>query len=97
MDTIPLFDLKAQYRSIRDEVRTVIDGVLESGEFILGEAVERFERDFATYLGINHAVGVGSGLDGLRLALQAAGVCPGDEVIIPVNTFISRRLSPFRP
>lgn len=90
---VPFVDLKAQYQTIRDEVRTAIDNVLESTQFILGDAVERFEGEFATYLGVKHAIGVGSGLDALRFALEASGVGPGDEVIIPANTFIATALA----
>jgi len=93
MNTIPLLDLKAEYHVIQDAVRSAIDNVLESGQFILGEAVEQFERNFANYLGIRHAIGVGSGLDALRLALEAAGVRPGDNVIIPANTYIATALA----
>ena len=91
--TIPFVDLKAQYQTIRNEVRTKIDAVLESTQFILGDAVEQFESDFANYLGVKHAIGVGSGLDALRIALDAAGVGAGDEVIIPANTFIATALA----
>lgn len=89
---VPFVDLKAQYQTIRDEVRSEVDNVFESTQFILGDAVEKFERDFAAYLGAKHVVGVGSGLDALRLALEAAGVGAGDEVIIPANTFIATAL-----
>lgn len=90
---VPFVDLKAQYHSIRDEVRAEVDNVFESTQFILGDAVEKFERDFADYLGVKHVLGVGSGLDALRLALEAAGVGAGDEVIIPANTFIATALA----
>jgi dTDP-4-amino-4,6-dideoxygalactose transaminase len=90
---VPFVDLKAQYQSIRDEVRAEVDNVFESTQFILGDAVEKFERDFADYLGVKHVLGVGSGLDALRLALEAAGVGAGDEVIIPANTFIATALA----
>lgn len=89
---VPFVDLKAQYQTIRDEVRAEVDNVFESAQFILGDAVEKFERDFASYLGVKHVIGVGSGLDALRLALEAAGVGAGDEVIIPANTFIATAL-----
>jgi dTDP-4-amino-4,6-dideoxygalactose transaminase len=90
---VPFVDLKAQYKSIRDEVRAEVDNVFESTQFILGDAVEKFERDFADYLGVKHVLGVGSGLDALRLALEAGGVGAGDEVIIPANTFIATALA----
>ena len=90
---VPFVDLKAQYQSIRDEIRAEVDNVFESTQFILGDAVSKFEKDFAGYLGVKHVIGVGSGLDALRLALEAAGVGAGDEVIIPANTFIATALA----
>ncbi len=90
---VPFVDLKAQYQTIRDEIRTEIDRVLESTQFILGDAVQTFEREFAQYIGVKHAIGVASGLDALRIALLAAGVGSGDEVIIPANTFIATALA----
>lgn len=93
METVPFVDLKAQYRSIADDVQREMARVLESTQFILGDAVSEFERAFATYLGVDHAVGVGSGLDALRLALEALGIGPGDEVIIPANTYIATALA----
>ena len=90
---VPFVDLKAQYQTIRDEIRAEVDNVFESTQFILGDAVEKFERDFAGFLGVKHVLGVGSGLDALRLALEAAGVGAGDEVIIPANTFIATALA----
>lgn len=90
---VPFVDLKAQYQTIRDEVRAEVDNVFESTQFILGDAVEKFERDFAAYLGCKHVIGVGSGLDALQIALEAAGVGAGNEVIIPANTFIATALA----
>lgn len=87
--TIPFVDLRAQYESIREEVTTAVSATLERGDFILGEAVARFERDFARYCGVKHAIGVSSGTDAIRLALVACGIGPGDEVITPANTYIA--------
>jgi dTDP-4-amino-4,6-dideoxygalactose transaminase len=86
---IPFVDLKAQYRSIRDEVRPAIDAVLESCEFTLGSEVAAFEREFAAFVGSPHGIGVNSGTSALHLALLAAGVGPGDEVITVPFTFIA--------
>jgi dTDP-4-amino-4,6-dideoxygalactose transaminase len=86
---IPLVDLKAQYRQIKDEVRAAIDGVLESGQFVLGEEVAAFEREFAAFSGTRHAVAVNSGTSALHLALLAAGVGSGDEVITVTFTFVA--------
>lgn len=85
---IPYVELKTQFKSIEQEIRAAIDAVLESGWFILGEQVRAFEREFAAYLGAGHAVGVASGTDAIHLALRAAGVGPGDEVITVPNTCV---------
>jgi len=73
---------------MRERIDEAVGRVLNRGWFILGREVESFEREFADYLGARHAVGVGSGTDALHLALVAAGVRPGDEVIAPANTCI---------
>lgn len=86
---IPFIDLKAQYAGIREEVRAAIDKVLESGQFILGDEVERFEEEFAEYCGAKYGVAVNSGTSALHLALLAAGVGPGDEVITVPSTFVA--------
>ncbi|MBM4420038.1 MAG: DegT/DnrJ/EryC1/StrS family aminotransferase [Chloroflexi bacterium] len=86
---IPLVDLKAQYRAIKDEVRTAIDGVLESMQLTIGPNVRAFDDEFAAYCGTKHSVGVGSGTDALHLALRALGVGVGDEVITVSFTFFA--------
>lgn len=91
--SVPFVDLRAQYRSIAPEVGQAIQGVLNRADFILGEEVERFEAEFAAFVGAEHAVGVGSGLAALELALHAYGIGPGDEVITPANTFIATVLA----
>ena len=75
------------------ELLPAIEELLARGDFILGEAVERFEQEFAQWIGVEHAVGVGSGLDALRLALLALGIGPGDEVILQANTFVATALA----
>ncbi|MCC6486743.1 MAG: DegT/DnrJ/EryC1/StrS family aminotransferase [Candidatus Hydrogenedentes bacterium] len=85
---IPYVELKTQFKAIETEIRAAIDTVLESGWFILGEQVRAFEQEFAAYLGVEHAVGVASGTDAIHLALRAAGVGPGDEVITAPNTCV---------
>ena len=87
--SVPFVDLKAQYRSIRAEIDSAIHEVVESCSFVLGPAVERFESEFAEYLGVDHVVGINSGTMALQLALLALGVRPGDEVIVPAHTFIA--------
>ncbi|WP_249152982.1 DegT/DnrJ/EryC1/StrS aminotransferase family protein [Bradyrhizobium sp. AUGA SZCCT0240] len=86
---IPFVDLKAQYETLKDEVADAIRGVLDSAQFIGGEAVASFERDFASYCQVSYARGVASGTDALHLALRAFGVGHGDEVITTAHTFIA--------
>lgn len=84
---LPLFDTGAQLHEVREEVNRAIAGVVESGRFILGPEVEAFEREFAAYLGVRHAVGVANGTDAITIALRALGVGPGDDVVVPSFTF----------
>jgi dTDP-4-amino-4,6-dideoxygalactose transaminase len=87
--TISFVDLSAQYRNIGPEIEPVVREIMASGRFILGPELARFEGEFAAYCGVSSAVGVASGTDALHLALEALGLGPGDEVIVPVNTFIA--------
>ncbi len=85
---IPLLDLRRQFDPIRGEVMREVERVIESQRFILGEDVERFERNFASYCGAAHAVGCASGTDALELALLALDIGPGDEVLtVPYSFF----------
>ena len=86
---IPLLDLKAQYKSIKPEIQKAINKVINNGQFILGENVKKFEQEFAKFIGVKYAIGVGNGTDALYLALRACGISKNDEVILPVNTFIA--------
>ncbi len=86
---IPLVDLNAQYHSIKDEIDAAVHSTLESGHFILGPAVSKFEASIASYLGVKHAVGLASGTDALVLALRAFDIGAGDEVIVPAYTFFA--------
>jgi dTDP-4-amino-4,6-dideoxygalactose transaminase len=84
---IPLFDTQEVIGELRAEIDERIGAVIDSGRFIGGPEVEAFEREFASYLGVEHVVGLGNGTDALRLALLALGVGPGDEVVVPSFTF----------
>jgi dTDP-4-amino-4,6-dideoxygalactose transaminase len=86
---IPLLDLKAQYRSVQAEVREAIDRVLESSQFVLGSEVAAFEEEFAAYCGAKHGIAMNSGTSALHLAMLAAGIGPGDEVITVPFTFVA--------
>ena len=86
---IPFVDLKAQYASIKDEVNTAIQGVLESCQFTLGSEVAAFESEFAAYCQAKHGIGVNTGTSALHLALLAANIGPGDEVITVPFTFVA--------
>src|SRR5215471_6738017 len=87
--TLPLVDLRAQYRAIEDEVMAAIRGVLESGQFVLGPETRTFEHELAEHCRAAYAVGTSSGTSALHLALLAAGVGPGDEVITVPFTFVA--------
>lgn len=86
---VPLLDLTQQYRSLEAELQTAISEVLEGGQFILGPSVAALEAELAAYTGVAHAIGVANGSDALHLALMAAHVGPGDEVICPSFTFFA--------
>ena len=86
---IPLLDLVAQYQTIKTEIDAAIQDVLANGKFILGPHEHAFEEEAAAYLGVRHAIGVASGTDALVIALRAAGVGPGDEVIVPAYSFFA--------
>jgi dTDP-4-amino-4,6-dideoxygalactose transaminase len=86
---IPFVDLQAQYRALKPEIDAAVLRVLDQAQFILGPAVAAFERDFAAYCHATEAVGVNSGTSALHVALLAAGVRPGDEVITVPYTFVA--------
>jgi dTDP-4-amino-4,6-dideoxygalactose transaminase len=87
--TVPFLDLKIQYSSIQEEIAGAIARVLDSGQFILGPEVKHFEERFAHAHHASHAIATNNGTSALHLALWALGVGSGDEVILPVNTFIA--------
>ncbi|MGC1382107.1 MAG: DegT/DnrJ/EryC1/StrS family aminotransferase [Candidatus Baltobacteraceae bacterium] len=93
MTSVPFVDLKAQFRALRDEIVPRITQVMENATFILGPDVAAFEENFATYVGARYCVGVESGTAALQLALEAWGIGPGDEVIMPANTYIASAIA----
>jgi dTDP-4-amino-4,6-dideoxygalactose transaminase len=90
---VPFLDLHAGYLELKPDIDAAIARVLDSGWYILGPEVEAFEAEWAEYCSAAYAVGVGSGLDALILALRALEIGPGDEVIVPSNTFIATWLA----
>ena len=90
---VPFVDLQAQYRAIRHDVDGAIADVLERASFVLGPQVAEFEDRFAAYTGARYCVGVESGTASLKLALIALGIGPGDEVIVPANTYIASAIA----
>jgi dTDP-4-amino-4,6-dideoxygalactose transaminase len=90
---IPFLDVKASYLELKDELDKAYRRVIESGWYILGEEVEAFEAEFAANCGIRYCIGVGNCLDALHLILRAYEIGPGDEVIVPSNTFIATWLA----
>ncbi|HEX6902223.1 MAG TPA: DegT/DnrJ/EryC1/StrS family aminotransferase [Thermoanaerobaculia bacterium] len=93
---IPLVDLKAQHAEIADEVAAGFAQVIADTAFILGPAVRGFEEAFARFCGVPHCVGVANGTDAIELMVRALGIGPGDEVIVPANTFIASALGVVR-
>ncbi|MEM4723815.1 MAG: DegT/DnrJ/EryC1/StrS family aminotransferase [Candidatus Hadarchaeum sp.] len=93
MTAIPFLDLRAAYLELKEEIDVAVARVMNSGWYILGEEVEAFESEYAAYCEAQYAVGVGNGLDALRLALLAMDVGTGDEVIVPSNTYIATWLA----
>ncbi|WP_448616158.1 DegT/DnrJ/EryC1/StrS family aminotransferase [Modestobacter sp. URMC 112] len=86
---VPFADLAPMTQEVRQEVEASFARVLDSGRFIGGEVVERFEHDWAAYCRTRQAVGVGNGTDALQLALRGLGIGPGDEVVVPANSFVA--------
>lgn len=90
---VPFLDVRSTYVELKSELDDAISRVLDSGWYILGEEVVRFEQLFADYTSSKYAVGVANGLDALRIAMMAMGVSEGDEVIVPSNTYIATWLA----
>jgi dTDP-4-amino-4,6-dideoxygalactose transaminase len=90
---IPFLDLKSPHIELHDEIKSAIERVVSSGWYILGPEVEQFEASYARYCETTHCVALANGLDALHLSLLALGVGPGDEVIVPSNTYIATWLA----
>jgi dTDP-4-amino-4,6-dideoxygalactose transaminase len=86
---VPFVDLKAQYSRIREEMDAAVLDVLDSAHFVGGPFLEKFEQEFAAYVGATYCVGVANGTDAITLAARAAGLGPGDEVLVPANSFFA--------
>jgi dTDP-4-amino-4,6-dideoxygalactose transaminase len=93
MAEVPFLELRQTYLEIKDELDAAYHRVMDSGWYILGKEVEAFEAEFAAYCGTKHCVGVGNGLEALELVLRVYGIGPGDEVIVPANTYIATWLA----
>jgi dTDP-4-amino-4,6-dideoxygalactose transaminase len=87
--SVPFVDLKAQYITIAEEIQEALADVIQNASFIGGKHVKEFEANFAAFCMTKHCIGVGNGTDALFLALKALGIGPGDEVIVPANTFVA--------
>jgi dTDP-4-amino-4,6-dideoxygalactose transaminase len=92
-EVVPFLDVKGASEELQGDLLAAADRVIRSGSYVLGEEVERFETEFAAYVGARHCIGVGNGLDALHLSLRAAGIGAGDEVIVPTNTYIATWLA----
>ncbi len=90
---VPFLDLKLPYLELREELDAAYARVMNSGWYILGKEVEAFEHEFAAYCEAKHCIGVANGLDALHLIVRAYGIGPGDEVIVPSNTYIATWLA----
>lgn len=91
--TIQFLDLNSPYLELKEELDSAYQRVMESGWYILGKEVEAFESEFAAYCETNYCIGVANGLDALHLIVRAYGIGPGDEVIVPANTYIATWLA----
>ena len=90
---VPFLDLNCIHKEIRQELELAFDNVISKGSYILGDEVEAFEAEFASFLKVKHSIGVGNGLEALHLILRAMEIGIGDEVIVPSNTFIATWLA----
>src|SRR5689334_1614183 len=96
MTSIPITDLARVHAPIADALRAAFDRVLRASSFILVPEVDRFQRSFAEYCGTRHCIGVGAGTAALSIMMQAAGMRPGHEVIVPAHTCVASALAVMR-
>jgi len=89
MAIIPLMDVARQYQTLQEEISASVLNVLASGKYIMGTHVAKFEKNFAEFIGVKHAISVGNGTDALVIALKAIGIQPGDEVITCAMSFFA--------
>jgi dTDP-4-amino-4,6-dideoxygalactose transaminase len=90
---VPFVDLKARHKLYQDEIQAAIASVVERANFVMGDELEAFESEFASFCGAKFCVGVGNGLDALSLILRGYGISYGDEVIVPANTYVATWLA----
>lgn len=90
---VPFLDLRAAYLELKTDIDMAVARVLDSGWYLLGEELAAFECEYAAYVGARYCIGVGNGLEALHLALHAMGIGPGDEVLVPSNTYIATWLA----
>lgn len=93
---VPFVDLEAQHKPLEAQLKRALWATIQRGDFVLGQAVREFEQAFAGASGVKYGVGVGCGTDAIALGLQAAGIVPGDEVILPANTFVATLIGVLR-
>lgn len=91
---VPFVDLAPMHEEVREEINAAITESVEKGDFILGVGVGEFERDFAEYCGVKHAIGVGSGTAALQIAVLALGIETGSEIVVPAHTYVASALGP---
>jgi dTDP-4-amino-4,6-dideoxygalactose transaminase len=90
---VPFLELRSAYLELKDEIDAAVARTLDSGWYLIGRELSAFEQEFASYVGAGHCVGVANGLDALTLVLRAWGIGPGDEVIVPSNTYVATWLA----
>ncbi|MBE9013904.1 DegT/DnrJ/EryC1/StrS aminotransferase family protein, partial [Pseudanabaenaceae cyanobacterium LEGE 13415] len=93
---VPFVDLAPLHQPIQAQIEQAIHGVLQRGDYVMGQSVNEFEQAFSKACGVAHGVGVACGTDAIALGLQACGIGQGDEVILPANTFVATLIGVLR-